>query len=97
MDRSLLAAGHGELIGALVVSGVKPRARRAAPGTRRTLSGEPGAPRPRSAINNCASDRSPPTLSARMLVLLAAWRRRSHDRRDLAALDDRMVRDAGLT
>jgi uncharacterized protein YjiS (DUF1127 family) len=33
----------------------------------------------------------------RVLATLREWRRRSHDRAELAKLDDRMLRDIGLT
>ena len=36
-------------------------------------------------------------LAGRVLATLREWRRRSHDRAELANLDDRMLRDIGLT
>ena len=33
----------------------------------------------------------------RVLATFREWRRRSHDRAELAKLDDRMLRDIGLT
>jgi len=32
-----------------------------------------------------------------VLAMLREWRRRAHDRAELAKLDDRMLRDIGLT
>jgi uncharacterized protein YjiS (DUF1127 family) len=36
-------------------------------------------------------------LAGRVLATLREWRRRAHDRAELAKLDDRMLRDIGLT
>ena len=33
----------------------------------------------------------------RLFVTLREWRRRAHDRAELARLDDRMLRDIGIT
>jgi uncharacterized protein YjiS (DUF1127 family) len=43
-----------------------------------------------------ASDPSQ-TLLGRAAALLRGWRRRARSRMDLAALDDRMLRDIGIT
>jgi uncharacterized protein YjiS (DUF1127 family) len=36
-------------------------------------------------------------IAGRALATLREWRRRGHDRRELAKLDHRMLRDIGLT
>ena len=36
-------------------------------------------------------------LAGRVLATLREWRRRAHDRAELASLDNRMLRDIGLT
>jgi len=36
-------------------------------------------------------------IAGRVLARVREWRRRSHDRAELAKLDDRMLRDIGLT
>jgi len=36
-------------------------------------------------------------IAGRVLATLREWRRRAHDRAELAKLDDRMLRDIGLT
>jgi uncharacterized protein YjiS (DUF1127 family) len=38
-----------------------------------------------------------PTLLSRLLAALSAWQHRSRSRHDLAALDERLLRDIGLT
>ena len=40
---------------------------------------------------------APPRLAQRVLWILREWRRRARDRSQLAQLDDRMLRDIGLT
>ena len=35
--------------------------------------------------------------AGRIVATLSKWRRRSHERAELAALDDRMLRDIGLS
>jgi uncharacterized protein YjiS (DUF1127 family) len=37
------------------------------------------------------------TIASRVLATLHEWRRRAHDRAELAKLDHRMLRDIGLT
>jgi uncharacterized protein YjiS (DUF1127 family) len=39
----------------------------------------------------------PLAAAARVLATLREWRRRARDRAELAGLDDRMLRDIGLT
>ena len=36
-------------------------------------------------------------IAGRVLAILREWRRRAHDRAELAKLDHRMLRDIGLT
>jgi uncharacterized protein YjiS (DUF1127 family) len=36
-------------------------------------------------------------IAGRVLATVREWRRRAHDRAELAKLDDRMLRDIGLT
>jgi uncharacterized protein YjiS (DUF1127 family) len=36
-------------------------------------------------------------IAGRVLATLREWRRRAHDRAELARLDERMLRDIGLT
>jgi len=36
-------------------------------------------------------------VAGRLLATLREWRRRAHDRAELAGLDDRMLKDIGLT
>jgi uncharacterized protein YjiS (DUF1127 family) len=36
-------------------------------------------------------------IAGRVLAIVREWRRRAHDRADLAKLDHRMLRDIGLT
>jgi uncharacterized protein YjiS (DUF1127 family) len=36
-------------------------------------------------------------IAGRVLTTLREWRRRAHDRAELAKFDDRMLRDIGLT
>ena len=36
-------------------------------------------------------------VAGRVLATLRDWRRRAHDRAELATLDDRMLKDIGLT
>ena len=36
-------------------------------------------------------------IAGRVLTTFREWRRRAHDRAELAKLDDRMLRDIGLT
>ena len=36
-------------------------------------------------------------IAGRVLATLREWRRRAHDRAELAKFDDRMLRDIGLT
>jgi uncharacterized protein YjiS (DUF1127 family) len=40
---------------------------------------------------------APPSVAQRVLWTLREWRRRARDRSQLAQLDDRMLRDIGLT
>jgi uncharacterized protein YjiS (DUF1127 family) len=47
---------------------------------------------PRHRRRRAASD-----LTGRVLAILREWRRRAHDRAELASLDDRMLKDIGLT
>ena len=37
------------------------------------------------------------SIAGRVLATLREWRRRAHDRAELAKFDDRMLRDIGLT
>jgi uncharacterized protein YjiS (DUF1127 family) len=37
------------------------------------------------------------SIAGRVLATLREWRRRAHDRAELAKLDDRMLRDIGLS
>ena len=41
--------------------------------------------------------RGPTDVAGRVLATLREWRRRARDRAELASLDDRMLRDIGLT
>ena len=36
-------------------------------------------------------------VAGRVLAILREWRRRAHDRAELSKLDDRMLKDIGLT
>jgi uncharacterized protein YjiS (DUF1127 family) len=49
-------------------------------------------PFPRHRGRRAASD-----VAGRVLATLRDWRQRAHDRAELASLDDRMLRDIGLT
>jgi uncharacterized protein YjiS (DUF1127 family) len=40
---------------------------------------------------------APPSVAHRVVSTLREWRRRARDRSQLAQLDDRMLRDIGLT
>ena len=40
---------------------------------------------------------APPSVVRRVLLFLREWQRRARDRSQLAQLDDRMLRDIGLT
>jgi len=40
---------------------------------------------------------APTRVAGRVLATLREWRRRAHDRAGLAKLDDRMLRDIGIT
>jgi uncharacterized protein YjiS (DUF1127 family) len=52
---------------------------------------------PASGVARRASDRGPDRVIARAFATLRKWRRRIHDREELAALDDRMLSDIGIT
>ena len=41
--------------------------------------------------------RAASNIVSRVLAILREWRRRAYDRAELARLDDRMLRDIGLT
>jgi uncharacterized protein YjiS (DUF1127 family) len=47
---------------------------------------------PRRRRRNAAGD-----VVSRVFATLREWRRRAHDRAELARLDDRMLRDIGIT
>ena len=49
-------------------------------------------PIPRHRGRRAASD-----VAGRVLAILREWRRRAHDRAELSKLDDRMLKDIGLT
>ena len=55
--------------------------------------GEIGGPR----VGSRRARYAPPRLAQRVLWILREWRRRARDRSQLAQLDDRMLRDIGLT
>ena len=54
---------------------------------------EIGAPR----VGSRRARYGPPSVAQRVLWTLCDWRRRARDRSQLAQLDDRMLRDIGLT
>jgi uncharacterized protein YjiS (DUF1127 family) len=55
------------------------------------------APRPRFGPVPQHQERAGTGIVAWVFATLREWRRRAHDRAELAKLDDRMLRDIGLT
>ncbi len=98
MIRSLLAAGHRELLGALAGSMASAWGRCSAPGVRRTTRAKPNPTRPQATVVRLARARATwPRWFAHLLARLRSWQRRGRDRRELAGLDERLLRDIGLT
>ncbi len=97
MNRSLLAAGHRELLGALAGAMASAWIRWPARGGRRPLRAEPSAPRLQEAVVRRARAPTAWPRFAHLLAMLRSWQRRSRDRRELAGLDERLLRDIGLT
>ena len=97
MNHNLCAAGHRELIGAHALSGENASWRPSSSRAARAVSGAPRLCRGLLHPSAAQSDRAQRTLFTRALSMLRAWRRHSRDHHDLARLDDRMLRDIGLT
>lgn len=97
MNHNLCAAGHRELIGAQALSGENASWRPSSSPAARAVSGEPRLCRGLPHRSAAQRDRAELTLFSRVLTMLRAWRQHNRDHRDLARLDDRMLRDIGLT
>ena len=97
MNRSLLAAGQRVPVGAQALpcaSAAWPVSR---PSLHRAPAGKPSQCRALPAASSRSLGRALPTLFMRLLTGVKSWRQRSRDRRELDALDERMLKDIGLT
>lgn len=97
MNGSLLAAPRHVLAGAPATPCANPAWPGPGPALHRLRPGSPGPCAPLRPA--CARDagHAPPTRLVRLLAAVKAWHQRSRDRRELDALDERLLRDIGLT
>jgi len=97
MNRSIFAARQRLLVGAQA----PPCANAAWPASRPSVhwaqAGKPSQCRPLRAAASRSLGSAPPTWFMRLLASVKSWRRRSGERRELDALDERMLKDIGLT
>lgn len=97
MNNTIFAARHHELVGAPAISSANARWPGAAACAHWPATGEPSLRQNLPKRTASSRARAASMLFTRLLDMLQTWRRSSRHRSELSGLDDRMLRDIGLT
>ena len=97
MNRSILAEGQRVLVGAQAMPCANEAWQGSRPSVHRAQAGKPSQCRPLRAGSSRILRSAPLTWSMRLLASVKSWRQRRRDQRELDALDERLLKDIGLT